>query len=620
MANPEFFKTTFDEYAVDGVIGDPRSGVDAYGYLRVSTEKQGEDGKTGLPRQIMNIHRAATDAGVKIPWNMIFADEDSGFEFETRPRLSALRREIKSGRRRADTVVIENIDRLSRSSKWHQGFLLDEFEKHRVNTVFYKAFTSNIERAVMGAVAEEGMKTTLERMKDSMIIKAKNGKITSKKRAYGYIFVDSDGKPGDKARKDTHYGILEEEANVMRHIYRRLGIDGATLGQVADECNEMYPPPKNYKYWSKECINKLIRNTVYKGVYYSHRWVMEKVWKPLDYDRQGRQGTFVKRYKERPPEEWIPNDTVPPIVSEELWQAAINTLEKNRKMSTRNSKYPFLLTGIIRCATCGLTYQGSAVDGRNEKSPRAIYRCGSRQKTKAYREELGCKQRGITCRVVDDSVWLVVYEVLLKPEILIDALDKQYRGEENEAIEKQIKYLKDQIRTREIKDERAKNAYLAGAYSAEELKDIRDILANEKADLNQELNKISRRIMTYDQYLEKREFILDVCGSAKRNGIAMNSPFDMKKHIIKTIVDEIVLDVENGTFELMGVISGIFPIVNLSNNENNSGNGGNNHIENRSASRRVHNIDLYIVYSIRSKELKTSLINFSGGMEAEMVA
>ncbi|MBA3875925.1 MAG: hypothetical protein C0498_03150 [Anaerolinea sp.] len=52
------------------------------------------------------------------------------------------------------------------------------------------------------------------------------------------------------------------------------------------------------------------------------------------------------------PEEWIEIE-VPPIVSEELFAAAVRRLADNRRFATRNTKAPSLLTGLVSCQRCG---------------------------------------------------------------------------------------------------------------------------------------------------------------------------------------------------------------------------------------------------------------------------
>lgn len=105
MAKPEFFKEAFDQLAQGGCIGDP-NGQPAYAYLRVSSAGQAEEGRSGLPRQILRCHEIALARWLSIPWELVFADDHSGFEFRERPDLSRLREEYKRPQRRANAVVM----------------------------------------------------------------------------------------------------------------------------------------------------------------------------------------------------------------------------------------------------------------------------------------------------------------------------------------------------------------------------------------------------------------------------------------------------------------------------------------------------------------------------------
>lgn len=115
MANSDFFKPEFDKLAVDGCIGNP-TGQLAYAYIRVSGDDQADEGRSGLPRQISHIHEAACKHGYKVPWDMVFADDHTGFEFDERPQLKHLRSEVKTPTRRAEAIVMEHLDRLSRNA------------------------------------------------------------------------------------------------------------------------------------------------------------------------------------------------------------------------------------------------------------------------------------------------------------------------------------------------------------------------------------------------------------------------------------------------------------------------------------------------------------------------
>lgn len=88
--------------------------------------QQAEEGRSGLPRQLEHVHEVAQAKSYRVAWDMVFADDDSGFEYEQRPQLTALRNDYKTSKRRANVVIMEHLDRLSRNAEWHQGLLLSQ--------------------------------------------------------------------------------------------------------------------------------------------------------------------------------------------------------------------------------------------------------------------------------------------------------------------------------------------------------------------------------------------------------------------------------------------------------------------------------------------------------------
>lgn len=563
MPAPKFFKSEFDALATDNAIGHP-NGELAYGYLRVSSAGQADEGRSGLPRQIMNVHEAAMKHGLKIPWEYLFADDDSGFEFADRPELSLLRQEYKSQRRRANAVVIEHLDRLSRNADWHQGYLLDEMKQFDVRAIFWKEFTSRIERAVMGAIAQDGMEQAKQRMAEGNIHKARSGRVTARTPAYGYKLVDSKGREGENAKKDTHYAIKEEEARVVRHIYR-LMLEGYSLRKIAFMLQELYPPPKRYPAWNFRLISLIVGKPLYKGEYIAHSYKQVKV--PVTTNPASLTGSAVKmavRRIPRPPEEWIVVP-VPAIVSAEEWELANKVLEKNLQMSKRNGKNLYLLTGLVKCATCNRSYVGHRREGIGKAGQpigTSWYLCSSRHYGYAgnMREKIGCNQGRISGRILEPAVWSVVYPVLLDPQILINTLEKEFRGERNDQIARQIEYLEHQIQSSQVEDDKLYKAYVAGVFNEVEYAGRRKMIKENQQKLAAELRQLSDNLISPERFEEQKRQILMVCRQAAASGLAENAPTEIKRNIIKTIVEKIILNVDEGWFELEGVIRGHYPL------------------------------------------------------------
>ena len=376
MANPEFFKDVFEELAVNDAIGDP-NGKPAYAYLRVSSSEQAEEGRSGLPRQIRHIHEIAVQKGLRIAWDMVYADDHTGFEFRDRPSLTLLRREYISAKRRASYIIMEHIDRLSRNADWHQGYLLDEMKQNGLDAIFWKAFSGRIERAVMGAVAQDAMEQAIARMVEGKREKAISGRVTSSgKAAYGYKLVDSNGHEGVAARSDSHYAIYEPEARIIRYIFESFALHGKSLRELAHDLLDMCPPPSGNGLWRHGTVRRILTSPVYKGEFIAFHMKASKVSKP---SRDGMSTRITEKRVERPPEEWI-RVPVPPVVDEGVWELANRMLERNKATSARNGKRLYLLTGLITCASCGKSFSGWGKNSRQRgKTYRYYaYRCNSK--------------------------------------------------------------------------------------------------------------------------------------------------------------------------------------------------------------------------------------------------
>ncbi len=562
MSISNTFRTDFDALAQNNALGSSEGEL-AFGYLRVSSAAQADEGRSGLPRQMMHIHEVAVKNGLKIPWDYLYADDDSGFEFEDRASLSRLRKAYKSNKHQAHSVVIEDLDRLSRNADWHQGYLLDEMKQYHLTPIFWKKFTSRVERAVMGAIAQDGMEQAKKRMAEGNIHKAKSGRVTARVPAYGYKLVDSQGKEGEAAKKDTHYGICEEEALVVRLIFQKM-LEGLPLRQIKGILHENYPPPPQSTTWRHKTIHNIIQNPAYKGEFAANRRTEVKI--PITINEGSLTGPVIKMIKRRvirPREEWI-IVPVPAIVSIEKWELANTVLMKNAKMSKRNGRYSYLLTGLIRCATCGHSYVGGSrkrILKSGKKNLTIWYRCGKKHsQLPAEMEEFICDQSQISHKILEQAIWSIVYQVLLEPQILITALEKEFRGERNEQTTRKIAFLEKQIKASKFEDKKLYKAYLAEVFDETEFATRRKLVTEKEKKLSEELKKITKSLISPEHFEARKQSILLICNNAKENGLVDNAPFEIKKNIIKTVIEKITLNVNEGWFELEGIIQGKYPI------------------------------------------------------------
>src|SRR3954464_11574859 len=117
------------------------------------------------------------------------------------------------------------------------------------------------------------------------------------------------------------------------------------------------------------------------------------------------------------PGEWI-SVPVPPLVEEELFEAAREQLAENRRRNRQHAHgQRYLLQGLIKCQQCGYAYYGKAISLRSAKGKRrayAYYRCCGSDADRFGGERL-CANPQVRTDRLDEAVWREVERVLQDP-------------------------------------------------------------------------------------------------------------------------------------------------------------------------------------------------------------
>src|SRR3954464_13390913 len=117
------------------------------------------------------------------------------------------------------------------------------------------------------------------------------------------------------------------------------------------------------------------------------------------------------------PGEWI-SVPVPPLVEEELLEAAREQLAENRRRNRQHAHgQRYLLQGLVVCRQCGYAYYGKAISLRSAKGKRrayAYYRCCGSDADRFGGERL-CANPQVRTDRLDEAVWREVERVLQDP-------------------------------------------------------------------------------------------------------------------------------------------------------------------------------------------------------------
>lgn len=304
-------------------------------YSRFSTDRQSESSITDQIR-VCREYAAAhslTVAGTH-------SDEGiSGAALGNRPGVQAAMAAAKSG----DVLLVTDLSRLSRSQDLAP--LLTRLRHRGVRVLGTQdgydsdSRTARMQAGLSGIMSEEFRAMIADRTHSALESRAKDQRATGG-RAYGY----HDGK------------VDKGEAFIVREIFGR-SADGESNRTIAADLNgrRIPSPGSTWKRvtrradgWMGSGIRVILRNPRYVG---------RIIWNQSEWKKDPDTGKRTRVM--RPKSEWITHtDESQRIVSDELFARAQARMGGKNYTVNQGGTPKYLLSGLLRCSTCGANYVG----------------------------------------------------------------------------------------------------------------------------------------------------------------------------------------------------------------------------------------------------------------------
>jgi DNA invertase Pin-like site-specific DNA recombinase len=371
---------------------------------RVSTSSQDN------LRQVDELTKLAHDRGFLVEPDDIYQDSISGFsKYETRPALTKLLSNLRSGVKKYDMVFTWEISRISRDPDEGQKILLqfsemgvpiyvknismcthlegeyDRFGKLKRNQMFGIVFT------LLSEFAATEAEYIRERSISGLRLKKKNG------HAGGGVFL-----PYGYTRDENKMLVVDQvEAMVVREIFEHAA-KGCGLKTICHILNEAGVPTKSQKVvakgtivtkgsgnskrvkktdhirWEEGTLQSILTNALYKGE------------RKIKVDEKWENGKKVDIYGVVPAE---------PIVSPELFERVQKLRSDKFNKRVIEMRYLYLLKGLCTCGVCGRQYYARYKPGGTD----AYYQCSSRR----HKDQV-CGNMGVNIEALESTVWNVV--------------------------------------------------------------------------------------------------------------------------------------------------------------------------------------------------------------------
>ena len=506
-------------------------------YARVSGARQKEEQTIGS--QTAECHQAAQQWGLDVPPEWVFTDEGYTGATLVRPALERLR--DLAAQVPVDVVVCYSPDRLARKLAY-QTLLIDELNKAGSEVRFVKARKVETPEDEMllqsqGMMAEYERALIIERTRRGKVFRARSGMVNVLCGApYGFRYIRR------TEVCEARYEIVEEEAQVVREVFRRYTDEQASIGELARWLSAEGVPTRTGKdRWDRSVIWAMLRNPAYVGrAAYLKTGTTDR--RPA-INRQARlQGRSISRHYakfERPQEERITN-AVPAIIEQASFELAERRLADNRRFAARNSKEPSLLMGLAACQSCGYAYYRTST--RTAKRKIYYYRClGSDD----YRYPGGrvCDNKPVRADYLDDVVWAHVTALLADPALVQAELDRRLTDMRatNPATSERARLERDLTRaTKAIS--RLVQAYQEDLLTLDELRARMPDLRAKQTALTASVDALDAQLLDQGTYLKLAQTLEDFLARLREN--TETATIEDRQKVLRSVVKEVLVGPE----------------------------------------------------------------------------
>jgi len=319
-------------------------------YARVSSEAQARDHT--IDSQIAALKEHITADGFQLEPDHCYVDDGFSGTNLLRPALERLRDAVSCGR--IGRIYVHAPDRLARRYAY-QVLLVEEFRRAGAEVVFLNrpigsTAEDDLLLQVQGIIAEYERAKLLERVRRGRRHAARSGSVSALTAApFGYRYIRRD-VGGGVAR----FEVLEEEAQIVRQIFRWVAHDRLSLSEVRRRLRQLgFRSPRGLRLWHHTTLRTILANPAYVGrAVLGRSRVLPARPRLRLVRRNARASPGITQRVRGPREEWI-EIAVPALVDAETFETATAQLAENQKRKRARVCGPrWLLQGLTVCRRC----------------------------------------------------------------------------------------------------------------------------------------------------------------------------------------------------------------------------------------------------------------------------
>ena len=507
-------------------------------YLRVSTEEQRERQSIATQRDFAERYSSLHD----LPVYQVYADDGvtGTMPLDRRPEGNQVLRDARL--RKFDQLLVYKLDRLGRDTR----LILEAVAELEKCGVRIRSMTEEFDTAtatgrlmltMLSGFAAHECDVIRERSMAGTNRVAQAGAWLGGIVPFGYL------KMGEK--REAHLVLSEEpiagldlsEAAIIRIIYQMAAVENKSCFKIAEHLNRIGVPCAYVR--DQRMVSRGKRKARTSGL-----WRPARVRNLLVSTTYMGQHRFGKRSKN--PNREIITRTVPPIVTEEIWQKAQKTLNSNLLFSKRHSHHQYLLRGLIKCGLCGLTYIGLAARRPSGKQD-FYYRCNGKHGTRGIYGVNGqrCPSKDVNGDFLERNVWTDVEDFLRHPSSVIDQLRQRLAAERQDSKRSQerLAHLETALAALIPERDRILALFRKGRINEDDLDRQMAEIDREKSALRANIEDLSaglRGLADVAAHLQSTQALLEKLRGRLDAGLS----WEIKRQLIEALVGGIRIDTQ----------------------------------------------------------------------------
>ena len=337
-------------------------------YARYSSDAQRD---ASIDQQVKICQKYAEDMDMEV----LRIYDDRALTGKTDKRPSFLRMIRDSAKQEFKYVIVYTLDRFSRN-KYDSAIYKHKLKENGIKVL---SAMEHITDDPTGALMESILEGFAQYYSDELSQKINRGLHDNAEKCI------MNGRPplGYQRGPDGHAEIVEEEAEIVREIFRRVN-DGEQIVRIIEDLNKRCVKTKYGGIWNKCSFSKLLSNERYTGVY-------------IYQDHRVEGG-------------------MPAIIDKQLFdsvQSYVLTKPNSRKSTMRRhcNKETYLLTGKLFCGECESYMTG--ISGKSQADePYYYYQCTKK------RYEKKCHKQNVRRDYIEREITATLRELLDDDELL----------------------------------------------------------------------------------------------------------------------------------------------------------------------------------------------------------